>query len=296
MHKFLRAVGFRMYQKKRDIKTLLDLMERQAIATKCIQIDEDSNICEVRTETAPGMGIVMVGELDDRGDFKREYYYPYIDGIQQSSRAECMVMRHSEKETFSGMLDEGRVGISLIFYVQNPLDFMERKMKKDVHFRIHSVNLSGFSVEGKILLSIKKTQKQIQLAKVAAVDRSNLLEAAKNGDEAAMETLTYEDMDLYSQVSRRMMKEDLYSIIDSCFMPCGIECDQYSIIGEILEVEKFRNLYTKEEIYRMKLNCSDMTFDIAINSKDLLGEPEPGRRFKGQIWLQGRMNFEEIRP
>ena len=34
------------------------------------------------------------------------------------------------------------------------------------------------------------------------------------------------------------MKEDLYSIIDSCFMPCGVECDQYSIIGEIKEVEK----------------------------------------------------------
>jgi hypothetical protein len=50
-----------------------------------------------------------------------------------------------------------------------------------------------------------------------------------------METLTIEDIDLYSKISRRAMKEDLYSIIDSCFMPCGIECDQYSVIGEIKE-------------------------------------------------------------
>ena len=56
------------------------------------------------------------------------------------------------------------------------------------------------------------------------------------------------------------MKEDLYSIIDSCFMPCGVECDQYYIIGEIKEVEKIRNIYTKEEIYRMKIESHDLEF------------------------------------
>ena len=103
--------------------------------------------------------------------------------------------------------------------------------------------------------------------------------------------LTIEDIDLYSQISRRAMKEDLYSIIDSCFMPCGVECDQYSIIGEIKEVEKIRNIYTKEEIYRMKIESHDLEFMVCINSRDLLGEPQPGRRFKGQIWMQGTLNL-----
>ena len=134
---------------------------------------------------------------------------------------------------------------------------------------------------------------QIQKAKVAAKDRSSLIEAAKNGDEDAMETLTIEDIDLYSQISRRAMKEDLYSIIDSCFMPCGVECDQYSIIGEIKEIKKIKNIYTKEDIYRMRLECNDLNLDVCINSKDLLGEPAVGRRFKGQIWMQGSLNFEE---
>lgn len=168
-------------------------------------------------------------------------------------------------------------------------------MKKDAAFKIRSVNLAGFSVSGKILLPIKKTQKQIQRAKVAAIDRSNLIEAAKNGDEDAMETLTIEDIDLYSQISRRAMKEDLYSIIDSCFMPCGIECDQYSIIGDIRDIQKIKNIYTKEEIYKFKVDCNDVLFTVCINSKDLLGQPEVGRRFKGQIWMQGILNFEEVR-
>ena len=199
-----------------------------------------------------------------------------------------------EKETYAGMVDESCVGISLIFYVQNFLDYREKVLKKGEAFKIRSISLAGFSTGGKILLPIKKTQKQIQMAKVAAKNRNNLIEAAKNGDEDAMETLTIEDIDLYSKISRRAMKEDLYSIIDSCFMPCGIECDQYSVIGEIKEIRKIKNKYTNEEIYWLNLECSDLNFVICINGKDLLGEPAVGRRFKGQIWMQGILNFQEL--
>ena len=108
------------------------------------------------------------------------------------------------------------------------------------------------------------------------------------------QTLTIEDIDLYSKISRRAMKEYLYSIIDSCFMPCGIECDQYSVIGEIKEIQKIKNKYTNEAIYWLNLECSDLNFIICINGKDLLGEPAVGRRFKGQIWMQGILNFQEL--
>lgn len=294
MHKFLRAAGFSLYQKKKDINQLLALLERQPSVTRCVQLDEDTNICEMRTEVAPGIGISMVGELNDDGDFVREFYYPYLNNDQESSLAECSVQRHAERETYAGMVEETGVGISLIFYVQNFIDYQERIMKRDAAFRIRSVSFSAISVSGKIILPIKKTQKQIQKAKVAAKDRNTLIEAARNGDEDAMETLTIEDIDLYSKISRRAMKEDLYSIIDSCFMPCGFECDQYSIIGEIKEFDKVRNIYTKEEIYRMRIECNDLQFSVCINSKDLLGEPDVGRRFKGQIWMQGILNFEEL--
>ena len=50
----------------------------------------------------------------------------------------------------------------------------------------------------------------------------------------------------------------------------------------------------KTEIKLYVLNQSILLFNVCINSQDLLGEPEIGRRFKGQIWLQGTLNFEEI--
>ena len=280
-----------MYQKKRDIEQLLDLLQTQPILTRCVRIDSETNVCEMRIEVAPNLGISIVGELDEEGKFEREFYLPYLESNQESSRADCSVQRHAEKETYAGMADEMRIGISLIFYVQNFLDYREKRIKTSEYFRIDSINLSGLSVSGKVLLPIKKTQKQIEMAKVSSKNRNNLIEAARSGDETAMETLTLEDIDLYSKISRRAMKEDLYSIIDSCFMPCGIECDQYSVIGEIKEVQKVKNVYTKEDIYILQLECSDLLMSVCINSQDLLGEPAVGRRFKGQIWLQGILNF-----
>ena len=41
----------------------------------------------------------------------------------------------------------------------------------------------------------------------------------------------------------------------------------------------------------MTLECNNMAFRMAINEADLLGEPAVGRRFKGQVWLQGRVQF-----
>lgn len=283
-----------MYQKKRDIESLLDLLQKQPSLTKCVEVDKETNVCEMRAEAAPGLGVSVIGELNKEGKFEREFYFPYLESSQESTNAECSVQRHAEKETYAGMADEARIGISLIFYVQNLMEYREKQKKKSGPHRIKSVNLTGLSVSGKILLPIKKTQKQIEMAQVAANNRNNLIEAAKNGDESAMETLTIEDIDLYSKISRRAMKEDLYSIIDSCFMPCGIECDQYSVIGEIKEVQKLKNIYTKEEIYILNLECNDLQFPVCINSQDLIGEPSVGRRFKGQIWLQGILNFEEI--
>ena len=62
-------------------------------------------------------------------------------------------------------------------------------------------------------------------------------------------------------------------------------------LKEILELSEVRNTYTDEKVYQMTLECNNMVFRMAINEADLLGEPAVGRRFKGQVWLQGRVQF-----
>lgn len=291
MHKFLRTVGFSMYQKKKDIDKLIQGFVSDRENMKLLQMDTDENVCEIRAEAAPGMGISIVGHLNEDNSFQIEYYYPYLHNHEKSSDVECSIQRHTEKETYAGLLDDYRVGISLIYYLENMIEYRE-KLQKQESVDVDYVSLTGLCVSGKILLPIQKTPKQIELAKVASRDRSSLLEAAKNGDEDAMETLTIEDIDLYSQVSRRIIKEDIYSIIDTCFLPSGVECDQYAVVGDILHINVVKNKITEEEIYDFTLECNDLVFHTVINKKDLTGEPEVGRRFKGQIWMQGSAKFK----
>ena len=130
--------------------------------------------------------------------------------------------------------------------------------------------------------------------KKASLNRNQLIAAARQGDEEAIESLTLEDMDTYTSISRKILKEDVFSLVDTYFMPYGVECDQYSILGEILEYTKTANKLTGEEIYLMKLNCNDLQFDVCINAVDLYGEPQAGRRFKGIIWMQGYINYPDI--
>ena len=148
MHKFLRAAGFSMYQKKRDIESLLDLLEKQPSLTRCVEIDSETNVCEMRTEAAPGIGISIVGELDEEGKLKREFYLPYLESNLETTKAECSIQRHAERETYAGMADESKLGISLIFYVQNFMDYKEKRRNKRAAYRIHSVSLAGLSVSG----------------------------------------------------------------------------------------------------------------------------------------------------
>ena len=290
MHKFMRTVGFSMYQKKQDMAKLLKRLAKEAEMTGRLAEQEGSRFCELRTEVAPGMGVAMIGEMSPKGTFSREYYFPYVKNPDVSSEAECSIQRHTERETYAGLLDEYRVGISLIFYMENSMEYrMRRSARQPVQPK--GAALTGLAVQGKVLLPVNKTEKQAEDSRQAAKKRSSLLEAAKHGDEDAIKTLTIEDIDLYSMVSRRIAHEDVYSLIETCFMPCGIECDQYSVIGEITEISTSANRITKEEIYNLKLDCNDMVFHVAINKQDLLGEPRIGRRFKGQVWMQGTVLF-----
>ena len=98
------------------------------------------------------------------------------------------------------------------------------------------------------------------------------MNAARKGDQAAIETLTFDDMDLYSKVSKRLANEDVFSIVDTYFMPFGAECDMYSIMGEILAVRERINRMTGVRLYQMRLNVNELTFDICVPADSVMGE------------------------
>lgn len=54
----------------------------------------------------------------------------------------------------------------------------------------------------------------------------------------------------------------MLSIVDTYIMPYGVECDQYSILGEILEYRKVVNQITGVELYQMRLDVNELIFDV----------------------------------
>ena len=161
-------------------------------------------------------------------NFRIEYYIPYFYGHGITSREQTEVQKHAEKESYAGICDEVRLGVSLIFYLQNVAEYLNEE-----HFpRIvgRSVTLSALSISGKIILPMMKNEKQKKTIQKNMQNRNHLIAAARDGDEDAIENLTLADMDTYSMLSRRIAYEDVLSIVDTCFMPYGVESDQYSVI------------------------------------------------------------------
>lgn len=291
MHQYLKAIGFGKLQSKRELRELLQQVEREFTHQTVVSYSADSDYCELQKEYGQSMGITVCGELDEEEHFETDYYFPYFEGSGITTYSEVSVERRIEKEAYVGICEDSKVGISLIFHVQNGVEYMKEKQLGFLSQEQTSVTFSGLALEGKILFPVKKSETQVQKEKENSQNRKNLLKAARNGDQGAIETLTLDDMDIYSKVSRRLITEDVFSIVDTYFMPYGVECDVYSIMGEILAVRERENALTKEKVYQMKLDVNELQFDICVPKEKVLGEPEIGRRFKGKIWLQGYINF-----
>lgn len=293
LHRFMRAIGFSEYTDRNKLKELLKKVILTADQRAYTINDEDIMLGEFSKGFAENMGITVCGEFDEEDKFTYEYYYPYLKGRGITSLEDVSVERHASRESYAGVCDDIKVGISLIFYLQNRIPYVKAHFCGELPIRGTSLTLSGLSTQGSILLPIEKDEEQKQRIRQDSVNRTNLIAAARKGDEDAIEMLTMEDMDMYSTISKKIQKEDVFSIVDTYFMPYGVECDHYSVLGEIMEYSKVRNNITGEEIFLLKICCNELTFDVAINIIDMLGEPRVGRRFKGTIWLQGFINFPD---
>ncbi len=291
MHQYLRAIGFSEINHKKQLKIILDQVVSNATEKSFVEVSPDCVIAQYNMEFADAIGLSVRGDFDSDNVFTYEFCYPYCKGIHISTEEDVTVERHAEKETYAGVCDDIRVGVSLIFYLQNVLEYLKEKEAGNIPKQNTSVTLSGLSLQGKIMLPINKNEKEKQKVQKAANNRKHLIAAARQGDEEAIESLTLEDIDTYTTISRKILKEDIFSLVDSYFMPYGVECDQYSILGEIEDFELVENSLTGEEVYIITLNCNELLFDICINKQDILGEPQIGRRFKGTVWLQGKINF-----
>ena len=236
MHKFMRAIGFSKLTDRREQQKLITDIILNASHRSYTSNGEETILAEFCEDFAMDLGIAVCGEFDANDRFTYDYFYPYLRGTGISSCEDISVERHADKESYAGICDDIKVGVSLIFYLQNMVPYVKAQHTNVLPIRGTTLTLSGLSVNGSILLPIRKNERQKQKIQKASMNRNQLIAAARQGDESAIESLTLEDMDTYTSISRKIQKEDVFSLVDTYFMPYGVECDQYSVMGEILDV------------------------------------------------------------
>lgn len=299
MHQYLSAIGLSSIDSRKKEKSLIAGIVKKAIENGIVRYGEtpvEDNIynAQIKHYFNSNSGVAVYGTYEPEAQkFSTEYYVPFLDSTTSINQSEVSIGRRADKEAYNALCDEPGRGIALIFQLINTTEY-QNAMTNSADFYNKAVRISAMSNEGMILLPVNKSKEQIDRRNAAIAARNNLINLAKKGDTSAIDNLTIEDLDTYTDIYKRMKKEDVFTIVETSFMPSGFECDAYSVIGNIEQVTKTKNNLTGEEMYIMTLECNDIIFDMCINASNLMGIPEVGRRFRGRIWLQGEVEFAKL--
>ena len=221
MHDYLRAIGFSKIKTKKDIKEILDMV----VAEPTQEFITDNGVESALGEKSRGfgnrLGITVRGEYDDNGEFEYDYYFPYFQGKYVTTKEEVLIEKHADREDYVGVCDEVNVGVSLIFHLLNMASYIDCIHYEKEYPKVKPVILSGLSLLGKVIFPTVKNEAQVNRRKARNSTRNNMIAAAREGDQEAIDNLALEDIDLYASISRRAKTEDVLSIVDSYFMPYG---------------------------------------------------------------------------
>lgn len=289
MHKFLPAIGFSKLNKEGFDKLIQEIILRPDYQESAIDF-EGNQFVELRYMVADNVGLVLRGVYNEKDEFILDYYYPSYFAESVSIKNDVDVIKQSDKDNYQVMVDEIRLGVNLIFQLQNMGEFLRNNIMAG-KIADKEIKLAALSLDGKIILPLYDNEKSRIKEKMNNQKRINLVEQAREGNEEALESLTMDEIDLYQRITRRVAREDILSVVTSFFMPYGIENDKYEIMGDILDVKSVVNHLTMEELYLLTVESNDVVLEVCINKNNLYGEPTVGRRFKGTIWLQGNVDF-----
>ena len=295
MHNYLNAAGFSEYNTEGTVYRLIrNRVLRPEYMTARLDLGDGTVLLEYRMPVNPFVGI-CAGLIFGNGEFSElQYYYPYSDSPEVSTNAECTVERHTMEETYSGVIEAYNIDLSLIFFMSNPVSYRLR-MANDPVNSFKGTSLSAFSNKATVLLPVVPQDDPLDpLMGMDMKDPEAEFDIPPEEEDSAdsIDALTESDLRMFHQISERIESEDLYSLVDQSFMPCGVECDLYSVIGEIKEIKDSVNELTGEALSFIKLSCNEVEFRMCIRKDDILGEPLVGRRLKCSIWMTGRVNVE----
>ena len=291
MHTYLRAIGLSNINTRRELDKLIGEVMTRPTSKYEYNINKNERYIEISKDYAEGMGITLRGYYDNKGFFHLDHYFPYLKPLTISVQEKVYLNKRSEKNAYNVLCDDMQLGVALVFYLLNTIEYLRLEESSNCFVKDSNVFLSGLCNSGIILLPVMQDDKMIKRRNKKIRIKRRLIAEAKKGNQHAIDSLSINDIDTCEKISKRTKYQDVYTIVENSFYPSGIDNDVYTMVGTIMEIYEITNQLSKEEIYKFIIECNNVYFSVCINKKDLIGVPSIGTRFKGNIWLQGRVDF-----
>ena len=158
MHKYLRSIGYGCISTRTELNGFLKKIESDYTCHELVSLDEEADFCEYQRECGAGIGVAVCGDMDMRERFYRQYYYPYFIGSGISSYADIVVEKRMDREAYVGICEDVKVGVSLIFHLQNTVEYIKERQLAGDRLKFGSVTLAGLCNSGTVLLPVMKSK------------------------------------------------------------------------------------------------------------------------------------------
>lgn len=289
MHTFLRAVGFSKYKSRKQLekvyRAILNSPNRKIVTS----VSVDTSLIQFEKDFGDSIGLCLIGEYDINSALSIEHCFPYIKADHYMHFDRIFMDKKADSEAYMAACDDYYLDEPVVFYLQNIADYAKSKWFNYSNRGFTDVKFSALSINGTIILGVSKDIKQPSFGTLIKNIQKN--KTPDSEEVETLETLALNQIENASIITNRVLTEDLFSIIDTSLMPTGFEFDHYMLIGTIMKVNEVTNHFTGELLYNLLVEANDFLINVCINSADLQGEPKEGRRFRGEIWLQGHVKI-----
>lgn len=282
MIRFLSAIGMSQYTQPQKLDRFIRSWTKEGDSCLRTYVRRDAGRMQFELTKKMGPFFLTVtgqkGEQDLVGGFfpgvRERRVLPYLD---------CEVIEERPGVFFLSAV-EGETGEQIKFMMTTAKPFFSKGVLEAEERGNYSCY--GLSVEGKVLLGVKRSEEEEKAIREEEQWRREILNKVQQGDENALREVETYAAETAEEIQERLRQEDVYTILDGFFVPRG-NSNFFVVLGDILYVDKLLNPLTEEWSYRLEVKTMGTRIGIYINPKDLVGVPCKGRRFLGEVFLQG---------
>ncbi len=237
-----------------------------------------NDIVDIKRRYTEDVSILVRSTLNEENALDVRLFIVTAESGQFNRSEEVRVSYNPDNIVAVAYTESEKEGTPINFVVSNVEDYEEAIKSSS---KVSGVYLSGFAGDGMIVLPIDEEESEVGIG--SGEDMINKVLGGDMTDEDFLNDMT--------MIKELLKTEDVLSVLEVYFFPIQDFDTMYSTLGIILEVDKARIRDSEGFLYKLKIKTMGLLIDVFINEKVLLGEPSVGMRFKGNIWLQGKIAF-----